>query len=249
MIQKIDVNSIEFINELKLTENFTDKVCEKFGFVYNPQNDVNTSTQQGLTRNQIIYGKRFCPCFMVIGETQEEQNDANNRVCPCKPALEEEIPKSGRCHCGIFCTPEFAKENAIKDEMQETEATKTSGLTKKECEVLLQKKNINSNELEELLQAREEKLIEFNLVDVREWMEWVGARIKGCDYLVPTTSFYKSLEQLENKKDTPMIVYCHIGSRSAYCQNILRDSGFQTVCNLEHGIAAYEGELENGEKM
>ncbi len=33
MIQKLDVNSDEFINELELTKSFTDKVCTQFGFV------------------------------------------------------------------------------------------------------------------------------------------------------------------------------------------------------------------------
>jgi len=26
--------------------------------------------------------------------------------------LEKEIPEEGKCHCGIFCTPEFVKANS-----------------------------------------------------------------------------------------------------------------------------------------
>jgi hypothetical protein len=38
-------------------------------------------------------------------------------------------------------------------------------------------------------------MIDFNLVDVREWMEWNQQRIVGTDYLIPTTSFYQALEK------------------------------------------------------
>lgn len=246
MIQKLDNNSDEFINELEITKNFTDKVCTQFGFVYNPENDVNESVQQGLTRNKIIYGKRFCPCFMVIGETKEEQKAANNRVCPCTPALEVEIPNDGKCRCGIFCTPQYAQENALKNEVEEVTHTHSRTLNKEECEVLLNKKDIDSSELEALILARNEKVIAFNIVDVREWMEWASARILGTDYLIPTTSFYNAIEQIQNEKTTPTVVYCHIGSRSAYCQRIMKDLGFKTVTNLEHGIVGYQGEVISG---
>ncbi len=248
MIQKLDINSDEFINELEMTKKFTDKVCEQFGFVYNPENDVNESVQQGLTRNKIIYGKRFCPCFMVIGQTKEEQKAANNRVCPCTPALEVEIPTDGKCRCGIFCTPEYAKENALEIEVEEVTHTHSRTLTKEECEVLLNKKDLDSSELEALLLAREENVIKFNLVDVREWMEWASARISGTNYLVPTTSFYNAIEQLNNEKATPTVVYCHIGSRSAYCQRIMKDLGFKMVSNLEHGIVGYQGKIVSGKE-
>ncbi len=69
MIKKIDTNSEEFQIELELTKKFTDKVLEEHGLTYNPDSEVNESIQMGLTRNKLIYGKRYCPCFMVIGET------------------------------------------------------------------------------------------------------------------------------------------------------------------------------------
>ena len=98
-IKKVDPESEEFKAELAKTHVFTDKVLTQFGFVYNPDAEVNESVQFGLTRNKLIYGKRYCPCFFVTGNKEED------RICPCKPALEEEIPGDGKCHCGIFCTP------------------------------------------------------------------------------------------------------------------------------------------------
>jgi sulfur-carrier protein adenylyltransferase/sulfurtransferase len=247
MIKKIDTQSDEFQIELELTKQFTDKVCEEHGFVYNPEDDVNESIQMGLTRNKLIYGKRYCPCFMVVGNTQEEKDASNNRLCPCTPALNEEIPSMGHCHCTIFCTPEYTKsleENQPKEENIEH----SKGITKEQCEELLTKKQIDAHELEALLEARDLGFVKFNLVDTREWMEWVGTRIKGTDYLVPTTSFYQSLEQIEDQKAIPTIVYCHSGSRSAYCQTIMLSSGFKSVINLDYGIMTYQGELISGEE-
>jgi len=136
----------------------------------------------------------------------------------------------------------------LKNEVEEVTHTHSRTLTKDECEGLLNKDNIDSSELEALILAREENVIDFNLVDVREWMEWAGGRIKGTDYLIPTTSFYNAIEQIQNKKEIATIVYCHIGSRSAYCQRIMRDLGFKIVSNLEHGIVGYQGEIVSGKE-
>ena len=247
MLIKIDMNSPEFLKEQEKTKAFADKVCEQFGFTLNPDDGINESVVMGLTRNKLIYNKRYCPCFMVIGETKEEQREADNRICPCKPALEKEIPQEGRCHCGIFCTPEYARDYALEQEAEIAVHTHSRGLTKEECELLLKKPQLDSDEVEALLEAREIGYVEFNLVDTREWMEWVQNRIKGTDYLIPTTSFYNSIAQLEDQKDKPTIVYCLSGSRSVYCQRVMIDMGFKQVSNFDYGMMAYKGETQSGE--
>lgn len=243
---KIDMNSTEFQTELENTKNFTDKVCSQFGFVYNPEVEVNESVQMGLTRNKLIYNKRYCPCFMVIGTTKEEQKEADNRICPCKPALEHEIPDDGKCHCGIFCTKEYAQKFATTNEAEIVVHTHSRGLSTKECELLLEKESIDADELEALLEARALKMVDFNLVDVREWMEWKSRRIEGTDFLIPTTSFYNTIGQLEEQKDKITIVYCYSGSRSAYCQHVMHDLGFRKVINFDFGIMTYKGKVVSG---
>ena len=106
MLQQLDMSSPEFLEELEKTKKFTDKVCNQFGWVYHPLDDVNEGVTMGLARNKVLYGKRFCPCFMVV-EEEGKFKSADDRVCPCKPAIEKEIPEEGKCHCGIFCTPEY----------------------------------------------------------------------------------------------------------------------------------------------
>ncbi len=248
MLIKIDTSSEEFLAEQEKTREFTTEVCTKHGFVLNPDNSVNDSTIMGLTRNQMIYDIKFCPCFMVVGETKEDQLAADNRMCPCTPALTKEIPNTGKCHCGLFCTPEFARDNAIEEEAEIAIHEHSRGLTKEECEIILQRDQIDGESIEALLEARDIGFVDFILVDVREWMEWTNRRIKGTDFLVPTTSFYKSLEQIEDQKEKAIILYCHSGSRSAYCQNVMRNMGFKQVANYDYGIMTYRGEMLSGEE-
>jgi ferredoxin-thioredoxin reductase catalytic subunit/rhodanese-related sulfurtransferase len=247
VITKIDMNSAEFMAEFERTQAFSDKVCQQFSLTYTPLHDVKESIQQGLTRNKLIYGKRYCPCFMVIGNTKEERAKAGNRLCPCTPALNEEIPQNGACHCTLFCTPEHARALAEEERLKEVSHTHSQGLSKEACEALIHQKEIDADELEALLEARSRGIVRFNLVDTREWMEWAQYRIKGTDYLVPTTSFYDALAQLKGHEKTPTIVYCYSGSRSAYCQRVLKHLGYQTVVNLGNGIMSYNGEIESGE--
>ncbi|DAB40426.1 MAG TPA: ferredoxin-thioredoxin reductase [Sulfurovum sp. UBA12169] len=108
-MQQLDMNSEEFKAELEKTERFADKVCESRGWSYGPNADVNEGVIMGLARHKLLYGKRFCPCYMV--EEDESRpgkfKSADDRICPCKPAIEKEIPQEGICHCQIFCTPEY----------------------------------------------------------------------------------------------------------------------------------------------
>ena len=242
-IVKIDMNSPEFQAELEKTIRFTDKVLEQFGWVYNPQEEINDGVQLGLTRNKIMYSKRFCPCFMVE-EVDGKPQSVEGRICPCKPAIEEEIPQDGVCHCQIFCTPEYAKNKRMEIETEEIVYQHSRGLTKEECEQLILQKELDSANLTALLEARELGMIDFKLVDVREHMEWQMGHIKGADTLIPTSSFFDTLQNSKLSKQEHIIVYCHVGSRSAYCAKILQDMGYTKVGNLTHGILSYEGEIE-----
>jgi len=245
---KIDTQSPEFQTQLQKTQEFANEVCTSKNLVFNPIEEVNSSTLLGLTRNQTIYDTKFCPCFMVIGKTKEEQLAADNRICPCTKAVEIEIPQTGKCHCGLFCTPQYAKDNSVLQDTKNSTPTHSKGFTAEECKTILAKSEISHEELINLLEARTLGMIDFNLIDVREWMEWNQNRIVGTDYLVPTTSFYKSLQSIEDQKEKPAILYCYTGSRSAYCQRVLLDMGWTQVSNHTQGIISYYGEKTSGEE-
>lgn len=242
-IIKIDMNSPEFKSEMEKTIKFTDKVVSQFGWEYNPQTEVNEGVQMGLARYKMMYGKRFCPCFMVDA-SGDKPKSVDDRICPCKPAIEIEIPEHGACHCGIFCTPEFAAAKRMELGMEEVAHNHSRGLTKEEAQMLVSKSEIDGDEMTSLLEARTLGMVAFKLVDVREHMEWQMGHIKGADTLVPTSSFFQTLDEANLSKDENIIVYCHVGSRSAHVARILTDMGYSKIGNLTHGIVAYPGEKE-----
>jgi ferredoxin-thioredoxin reductase catalytic subunit/rhodanese-related sulfurtransferase len=234
----MDMNSPEFKTELEKTIKFTDKVIKSKGYEYHPVNDIVEGIQLGLTRHKLIHGKRFCPCFVP-------QLDGTDRICPCKPAIEEEIPNQGHCHCMIFCTPEYAKSQQTLEQAEEDAHNEDSTLTKEEAEAFLVKENISSDELVALLNAREKGVVEFILVDVREQYEYDSSRIKGVDKLMPTTLFFNEVRKYEDYKDKYVVLYCRTGTRTNQVKYMMRnDFGFKHVSHLEHGILSFYGEVE-----
>ena len=230
-MKQIDLDSIEFQEELKKTAEFVKKINKNFAWSQHPNKDVNEGVIMGLARNKLLYGKRFCPCFMVEGETVEEQKLADNRLCPCKPALEEEIPNNGSCHCGLFCTDEYIEKERAK-------------MNQNNLHNLLKKENINSKELEVLLEERALNKVDFLLIDVREQMEHDALAIVGTDALLPTSSFKSDIEKYETYKDKVVIVYCQAGSRSSQIQKLMKSLDFKEVISLENGIRDFEGKKE-----
>ncbi len=238
---KIDMNSPEFQIEMTKSIKFTDKIVKQFGWEYHPQEEINEGVQMGLARNKMMYSKRFCPCFMVE-EVDGKFKSSDDRLCPCTPAIEKEIPESGVCHCQIFCTPEFAAAKRVELGMEEIVHTHSRGLTQSECESLVNQSELDGDEIIALLEARELGMVNFKLVDVREHMEWQMGHIKGADALVPTSSFFQTLDEAKLDKNENIILYCHVGSRSAHCARILTDMEYTKVGNLTHGIVSYGGE-------
>ena len=110
---------------------------------------------------------------------------------------------------------------------------------------LLATDDINSEDLERLLKAREEGKADFLLIDVREDMEYDMGHLKGVDMLKPTSSFQQWAEQLFNDtKDKTIIFTCRTGSRSGQVQNVFKSNGHESVINHFGGIVTYRGEVE-----
>jgi len=242
-MKTVDMNSAEFQQEFIKTEKFAHKVCEQFNWTFHPDEDIVERVLKGLTNNKLLYGKRFCPCF-VVEEKEGKYVSVDNRICPCKVAIEKEIPKDGVCHCGIFCSNDFAKnyESSHPHEHKEVE-----GLSVVELGNILQKEQILGEELEILLKAKNKGLVDFKLIDIREPFENQMARIKGTDKLLPISRVQYDLDEWMKLKDKRIIIYCHVGSRSGYLQRALQEQlGFDKVGNLTYGIAQYFGDIERG---
>jgi len=242
-MKTVDINSPEFQQEFLKTEKFAHKVIKQFGWTFHPDEEVVDRVLKGLTNNKILYSKRFCPCFPVE-EKDGKYVSSDNRICPCPQAIEDEIPNDGVCHCGIFCTPEFAKNYEKEHPKKHQEI---DGFSVDEVENILKKEQILGHELELLLKAREKGVANFKLIDIREPFEYQMMRIKGTDKLLPISRVQYDLDEWMKLKDERIIIYCHVGSRSGYLQHALQSQlGFDKVVNLTYGIADYPGEIERG---
>ncbi|MCF6243410.1 MAG: rhodanese-like domain-containing protein [Sulfurovum sp.] len=110
---------------------------------------------------------------------------------------------------------------------------------------LLEQHDVNSEELEILLDAREKGEVDFLLVDVREKMEYDEGHVKGVDMLKPTTSFQEwAHELLTQTKDKKVIFTCRTGSRSAQVQQVFKENGHDGDINHYGGIVTYYGNIE-----
>ncbi len=242
---KIDMNSKEFIERMEKTVKFTDKVIKQFGWEYNPQKEVNEGVQMGLARNKMMYNKLFCPCFMVE-EVDGKPQSVDNRICPCTPAIEEEIPNHGSCHCGIFCTPKFAEEKRAELGIAQNEKSSVNMLSKEECEALFNDFEISSENAIALLKARELGITDFKLIDVREYAEWQANHIKGTDLLIPTSDFKQMLENAKLDKDENLLIYCLSGQRSLIVAHNMSKMGYKKIGHLTDGLASFSGQKEQG---
>lgn len=109
---------------------------------------------------------------------------------------------------------------------------------------LLKKQDINSEELNLLLEARTSGEVDFVLVDVREELEYNQGYIRGVDMLKPTTSFQEWAQKLLTEtKDKTLVLTCRTGNRSAQVQNAFTNAGHKSVINHYGGIVTYRGEI------
>ena len=79
------------------------------------------------------------------------------------------------------------------------------------------------------------------LIDVREPFEFEIARIDGAK-LIPLGQLANRLHELKRNGQT--VVHCHTGMRSAQAVQMLRQTGFTNVYNLEGGINAWANEID-----
>lgn len=100
--------------------------------------------------------------------------------------------------------------------------------------------DITVEELKKRLDAGEDLLI----IDVREPYEYaefnIGAR------LIPLGSFALHLDDLEDYKDTEIILHCRSGKRSHTAKEIMLAQGFTKPRNLLGGMLEWQDKFVNG---
>ncbi|MBI4368493.1 MAG: hypothetical protein HY588_03790 [Candidatus Omnitrophica bacterium] len=97
--------------------------------------------------------------------------------------------------------------------------------------------NITPEELKKRLASGE--IIQ--VVDVREPEEYDICHLANAT-LIPMDELEDRFREL--KTDTPVVLYCHHGVRSAHAAMWLKNQGFQNVLSLEGGIDAWAEQID-----
>lgn len=100
-------------------------------------------------------------------------------------------------------------------------------------------KSISNRQAENLIKENNKLLI----LDVRRFAEFKENRIPNA-INIPVDDLEWELEDLEEHKDTPILVYCKVGMRSSIACDMLENEGFTKLYNLRGGILDYTGFIE-----
>lgn len=73
------------------------------------------------------------------------------------------------------------------------------------------------------------------ILDVRTSMEYRSSHIDGA-ILIPVQQLQARIGELEQYKNSPILVYCASGNRSTVASKLLIDAGYNNISNLRHGI-------------
>ncbi len=76
------------------------------------------------------------------------------------------------------------------------------------------------------------------IIDVRENDEWNDDHIAVAIH-IPLKQLNDHLSELQQYKDTAIIMQCQRGGRSAKALELLKSAGFSNVYNMEGGIVAW----------
>ncbi len=76
------------------------------------------------------------------------------------------------------------------------------------------------------------------ILDVREEHEWKEQHIAGAIH-IPLAQVESRVSELEQYKDSNVVVQCRSGKRSAKAASSLKAAGFTKVFNLTGGIIAW----------
>jgi ferredoxin-thioredoxin reductase catalytic chain len=74
-----------------------EEYAKKKDFILNPNSKFVEVIINGLIKNEIEKGERYCPCRRITGNKEEDKKI----ICPCV-YHEDEIKELGKCHCMLF---------------------------------------------------------------------------------------------------------------------------------------------------
>ena len=99
---------------------------------------------------------------------------------------------------------------------------------------------ITVQQLREKLQSGEK----FLLLVVRE--PWEYEEFNLCGQLIPVGDIMNKMWELEDHKESEIVIHCRSGARSGMAQGLLLANGFTNVANLKGGILAWQEAFGSG---
>ena len=91
------------------------------------------------------------------------------------------------------------------------------------------------------LKARLDAGETIDIIDVREAWELQQSSLEGAIH-IPMNSIPQSLDRIP--KDRPVVIMCHMGSRSATVVNWMQQRGFDNLYSLEGGIDLWSTDVD-----
>lgn len=112
-----------------------------------------------------------------------------------------------------------------------------------DCEVDLNQRgrHVGPAEWKKLLEEKDDDTI---LVDVRNRYEWEighfeGAELPDCETFRQFPGYVRSLKEARDPKKTRVMMYCTGGIRCEFYSALLKQEGFEDVCQLDGGVIGY----------
>lgn len=106
-------------------------------------------------------------------------------------------------------------------------------------------KQMSATQLDEFLQENAQEAI---LIDVREAHELANGMLEHAQHM-PMNSIPAHVEELETVKDSPIVLICRSGQRSAQVGQYLEQLGFTDVINLEGGMNAWAAQIDTNMRV
>lgn len=100
-------------------------------------------------------------------------------------------------------------------------------------------KNLGDKEAQEFIKNNKELVI----IDVRRYSEFKLGKIPNS-INIPVEELEWEIDDIEEYKDKPILVYCKAGHRSVIACDMLNEAGFKNLYNLYYGTLGYTGVLE-----
>jgi len=83
----------------------------------------------------------------------------------------------------------------------------------------------------------------FVFIDCREQQEYDVVKIEAAT-LIPMSQLPERVNELDQHKDSDIIIHCHHGGRSLNVAMWLKEQGFQNALSMAGGIDAWAQEID-----